>query len=42
MRSNASAAVMAGRRAGRDAGTPGEEGTGFDFGEAMGAIRAAL
>ena len=42
MRSNASGAVRAGRRADRNAGAPDEEDTGFDFGEAMGAIRAEL
>ena len=42
MRSNASAVVMAGRRAGRNTGGLDEEDAGFDFGEAMRAIHAAL
>ena len=42
MRSNASATVMVGRWAGRNAGALDEADGGFDFGEAVRAIHAAL
>ena len=42
MRSNATAVVMAGRRAGRNARGLDEADAGFDFGEAMRAIHAAF